>query len=251
MNSRRRLADHRDRNVAEAGVLREHGEEGLDHARRKAVAEHDAVDVARVEMLGGALDAERAQHLHALAHRHAELGIERPAARRSARWRRRARRRSAATAAVRHARRKSRCGGAPSHARRARAWPIAAARSAARPAARHRPASAIGKGGILVAVDARDDRNDRPVGGGDLAGRALRAADSFCGGARLGDDHGGGLDRAKAAGASAHVVSTIGKAPAAASASTKSVAGLSATRIIGPCSDMGAHAGYKMKRHKR
>ena len=47
----RRLAEHRHRQVAEARVLRQHGEEGLDHARREAVADHDAVDVARVEML--------------------------------------------------------------------------------------------------------------------------------------------------------------------------------------------------------
>ena len=48
----RRLADHRHRNVAEAGILGEHGQEGLHHARREAVAHHDAVDVARIEMAG-------------------------------------------------------------------------------------------------------------------------------------------------------------------------------------------------------
>ena len=77
----RRFADHRDRNVAEAGVLRQHREEGLDHARRKPVADHDAVDVARIEMPGGGLDAERAEHLDALAHGDAQRGIERPAPR--------------------------------------------------------------------------------------------------------------------------------------------------------------------------
>ena len=53
---------HHDRQVAEAGVLRQHGEEGVDHARTKPFAEHDAVDVAGVEMLGGGLDAECADH---------------------------------------------------------------------------------------------------------------------------------------------------------------------------------------------
>jgi hypothetical protein len=42
-----------------------------------------------------------------------------------------------------------------------------------------------------------------------------------------------------AVGASAHLASTMGKAPAAPSASTRSVAGFSATTIIGPWSDMG------------
>src|SRR5664279_5666078 len=58
-----------------------------------------------------------------------------------------------------------------------------------------------------------------------------------------------GLTETKAVGASAHVVSTIGKAPAATSASTRPVAGLSATTSIGPCSDMdGAHTCYEKSR---
>ena len=76
----RRLADHRHRQVAAARVLREQSEEGLDHARRKAVADHDAVDVARLDMLGSGFDAERADHLDTLAHGDAERGIERAAA---------------------------------------------------------------------------------------------------------------------------------------------------------------------------
>jgi hypothetical protein len=51
-------------------------------------------------------------------------------------------------------------------------------------------------GGFLVAVDARDDRHDRAVRGGDL--QAEHARGGFIGrGARLGDNHGGGLDRNK------------------------------------------------------
>ena len=41
----------------------------------KSFAEHDAVDVARIEMLCGGLDAERADHAHALAERDRERGI--------------------------------------------------------------------------------------------------------------------------------------------------------------------------------
>ena len=48
-----------------------------------------------------------------------------------------------------------------------------------------------------------------------------------------------GLTATKAVGASAHLASTMGKAPAAPSASTRPVAGWSATTMIGPCSDMG------------
>ena len=55
--------------VAEAGILRQHGEEGVDHARAKAFAEHDAVDVSDVEMLRRRLDRERADHAGALAKR--------------------------------------------------------------------------------------------------------------------------------------------------------------------------------------
>jgi hypothetical protein len=43
-----------------------------------------------------------------------------------------------------------------------------------------------------------------------------------------------GLTATKAVGASAHLVSIIGKAPAAQSASTRPAAGLLATTIIGP-----------------
>ena len=43
---RRCLANHRDGNVAKSWLLREHGEKRLDHARRKAIANDDAIDVA-------------------------------------------------------------------------------------------------------------------------------------------------------------------------------------------------------------
>ena len=242
----RRLADHRHRNVAEAGVLREQGEEGLDHARRKAVADHDAVDVARGEMLGGGLHAERAQHLDALADGDAERGIERAAAgdqhgRVVERVADRQRRQLAAMRA-----RRSRSGAARWRAARARAWPIAGARSAARPAARHRPAARPG-----WRHPARPARARWSARSGRLAvaicRQSMRAEDSIFGAPGSAITTAAGLTATKAVGASAHLASTMGKAPAAPSASTRSVAGLSATTMIGPCSDMG----YARDRYKQ
>ena len=66
---------HHDRQMAEAGVLGQHGEEGVDHARAKAFGEHDAVDVAGVEMTGRRLDAERADHAGLLAERHRQRRV--------------------------------------------------------------------------------------------------------------------------------------------------------------------------------
>ena len=59
--------DHRQ--IAEPGILGQHREEGVDDPRRKAIAEHDAVDIAASEVLCCRLDAERADHAHALAER--------------------------------------------------------------------------------------------------------------------------------------------------------------------------------------
>ena len=190
----RRLADHRHRNVAEAGVLRQHGEEGFHHARRKAVAHHDAVDVARVEMLGGGLHAERAQHLDALAHRHAELGIERPAAgdqhggvveRIADRQRRQpAVMRGEGLDAAQHGRMQ----GAHAHGRlQARDQPLDRQRGVGRQARSgwrlpgRRSARAITGTMMPLAVA--------------ICRQSMRAADSLGGGARLGDHHGGRLDR--------------------------------------------------------
>jgi hypothetical protein len=41
-----RPADHRHRNIAQGAFLAEYGQEGFHHARREAVAHHDAVDIA-------------------------------------------------------------------------------------------------------------------------------------------------------------------------------------------------------------
>ena len=66
---------HDDGQVAETGILRQHREEGVDHARAETFAEHDAVDVADVEMLRRGLDRERADHAGPLAERDRQRGI--------------------------------------------------------------------------------------------------------------------------------------------------------------------------------
>ena len=189
----RRFADHRDRDVAEARVLGEHREEGFHHARRKAVAHHDAVDVARVEMLGRGLHAERADHLDAFAHGDAERRIERTAAgdqhgRVVERVAHRQRRQGAALRgeqqdAAQHG------GMERAHAHRrlqARDQPFFRQTGVDRQRDRH--------GGFVVAMRERDRRYDRAVHGGDLqakharGGRARRRAG-------LGDHHGGRLHR--------------------------------------------------------
>ena len=58
-----------DRQVAEARIFRQHRQERIDHAGGKAFRDHDAVDVAIGEVLGGGLDAEGADHTRAFAER--------------------------------------------------------------------------------------------------------------------------------------------------------------------------------------
>ena len=63
---------------------------------------------------------------------------------------------------------------------------------------------------------------------------SMREEDSLTGGPGSAMITADGLTDTKAVGASAHLVSTMGKAPASPSASTRAVAGLSATTINGP-----------------
>ena len=72
---RQRIRRQHHGQMAEAGILGQHGEEGIHHARTKTFAEHDAVDVAGVEMLGGGLDRQRADHAHPLAERHRQRRV--------------------------------------------------------------------------------------------------------------------------------------------------------------------------------
>ncbi|MGC1765655.1 MAG: hypothetical protein WA769_22270 [Pseudolabrys sp.] len=51
---RRRFADHRYRNVSESWVLREYGEECLDHARGESIANDDAIDIPVLRCLAAA-----------------------------------------------------------------------------------------------------------------------------------------------------------------------------------------------------
>ena len=69
--------------------------------------------------------------------------------------------------------------------------------------------------------------------------QSMRAEDSLGGGPGSAITTAAGLTETKAVGASAQLASTMGKAPAALKASVSSVAGVSATTISGPCSDMG------------
>ena len=62
----------------------------------------------------------------------------------------------------------------------------------------------------------------------------MRAEASFAGGQARQSRRRDGLTVRNAAGASAHLASTIGRAPAALSASTKPATGSSATTISGP-----------------
>src|SRR5476651_2235659 len=86
-------------------------------------------------------------------------------------------------------------------------------------------------GPFTVAICRQSIREEASLGGGP--GSAMTTA--------------AGLTATKAVGASAHLASTMGKAPAALSAATRSVAGFSATTINGPCSDMGARTLTKMR----
>ena len=108
---------------------------------------------------------------------------------------------------------------------------------AARPASEASSGSAIGTAASSIAVHAGDGRHDRAAGGRDLQAEHARGGFAW---RRPGSamTTAAGLTATKAVGASAHFVSTMGKAPAGLSASMSSVAGFSATTIIGPCSDM-------------
>ncbi len=77
---RQRTRRQHDRQVAEAGIFGQHGEERIFHPRRKTFAEHDAVDVADVEVLGRRFERQRADHAHPLAERNRERRIARAAA---------------------------------------------------------------------------------------------------------------------------------------------------------------------------
>ena len=72
---RKSVRRHHDRQIAKPRIFGQHGQESIHHAIAKPFAEHDAVDVAGVEVLGGGFDAERADHAHPLAERHRKRGV--------------------------------------------------------------------------------------------------------------------------------------------------------------------------------
>ncbi len=80
MGGHQAIRRHHDGQIAEARILRQHREEGIHDARAKTLAEHDAVDVARAQVLGRGFDRERADHAHPLAERHRERRVGRATA---------------------------------------------------------------------------------------------------------------------------------------------------------------------------
>ena len=72
---RQRIRRHHHRQIAKAGILGQHREEGIHHARTEPFAEHDAVDIAGVEMLRRGFDRERADHADPLAERYRKRRI--------------------------------------------------------------------------------------------------------------------------------------------------------------------------------
>ena len=99
-----------------------------------------------------------------------------------------------------------------------------------------------------VVAGARDDRRERAVAGLEPIGERLRKC---CGALAVAAQarRAQGLPaatEASAAAASAQLVSTIGKAPAARSASTTSGAGLSATTTNGPCNAMAGCRAFRV-----
>src|SRR5579862_1792193 len=202
----RRLADQRHRNVAEAGVLRQHGQEGLDHARRETVADDDAVDVMGFEIFFRRLDAERADHADAFAHGDAERRIKRPAA------------------GNQHGgilKRMADCSRAVSRSTGNEASLGRAIGTAASASASTR--AMIGTIAPLAVAACR---------------QSMRAADSLGGAPGSAMMMAAGLTEMKAVGASAQLVSMMGNAPARLRACTRSGAGRSATTMSGPCSDI-------------
>src|SRR5438876_10422693 len=53
------IVEHSDREIAEAGIFGEHREQRIDRAGAESIADHHAIDVARIEKTRGGLDAER------------------------------------------------------------------------------------------------------------------------------------------------------------------------------------------------
>ena len=68
-------AEHGDGQVAKTHVLGKHGQQRLDDARTKSVADHHAVDVAGIERARRAFDAERADEADAFADGDGKLRI--------------------------------------------------------------------------------------------------------------------------------------------------------------------------------
>ncbi len=76
---RQLMADDADRQIAETRVLRNDGQDGFDALRVEAIADHEAVGIARLEKAGGGFDGEDADQTGMLADADRKLRIGAPA----------------------------------------------------------------------------------------------------------------------------------------------------------------------------
>ena len=230
-------AEHGDRQVAKAHVFGEHGQQRLDDARPETVADHHAVDVARIERARRALDAERADHADPLADgdRKRRIGAAAAGEQHGRLVERIARRQFGRQLAARG----QRAGAAQDRACKVRMRSAEPSRLAIRSAgALAAMVSASGTRRRVVLARAGDHRRERTVPRLEPIGKRLGARGAIAQGSA--STTASGSTDANAAAASAQLVSTMGKAPAARNASTTSGAGLSATTTNGPCSAIGA-----------
>ena len=204
------LAEHADRQIAKATVLGDHGQEGFDIAGMEAVADQEAVGVARLQITRRRLDAQHADHAALFADRNAESGI---AARRG-RPRPRSRHRADRSPVLPEARgRRSRGMAARRNTLACRLRTRSADDNAGRDGLRrgvggNRQGFAIVQ---RVAIrDAGDHRNDRYRGRNVLVER-LR--ERFIAGCACVEHNGGRLGRGDRGRCLGSVASTSGKAP--------------------------------------
>src|SRR5947209_2968111 len=64
-----------NRQMAKPRVLGQYGEKRVDDTGAETFAEHDAIEVAGIEMLGGGFDAERPDHPQPLTESHRQRRI--------------------------------------------------------------------------------------------------------------------------------------------------------------------------------
>ena len=229
-------AEHRHRQVAKARVLRQQREEGVNRTLGQAVADDDAVDLAGLETARAMIDAERADHAHALADRDAQRRMVAAAAdqQHGGVVERIAGRQLGHDVALVLERLGAAKNGGMQCAQPQRA--ARRARSIARPARHRRSHSAPGSAGCHVLAHADEHRDERH-GPGDVADEAATAA--RVGGIRLGQHDGGGLDLGRRGLRPGPGCLDDRERAGVGEGLRQTAAGLLATMRIGPCSDIG------------